>query len=153
MGHRQRRYWAPPQLSGRCRERTCCRGSDPRIADRPRFDRIRLNCVCAGSVGLMTETPGSQSPTMARSESMGMGNGKRDYCNKPFRVGVALGESTTAGGTATSRELTWVSRLAELINESQLEPIHILNSGIGGNLISSKSASYEKSGKPSAMER
>jgi len=82
-----------------------------------------------------------------------MENGKRDYCNKPFKVAVALGESTTAGGTATSRELTWVSRLAELINESQLEPIQMVNSGIGGNVISSRSPSYEESGKPSAMER
>jgi hypothetical protein len=28
---------------------------------------------------------------------------KRDYCNQPFRIGVALGDSVTAGGTATSR--------------------------------------------------
>src|SRR5262249_24735664 len=49
-----------------------------------------------------------------------VGTGKRDYYSNPFKMGVALGESTTAGGTATSRELTWVSRLADLINESQL---------------------------------
>ena len=82
-----------------------------------------------------------------------MGAGKRDYRTNPFRVGVALGESTTAGGTATGRELTWVSRLADLINESQLDPIRMINSGIGANLISRRSTSYEQSGKPSAMER
>jgi len=78
---------------------------------------------------------------------------KRDYWSKPFRVAVALGESTTAGGTATSRELNWVSRLAELINESQLEPVKMINSGIGANVISRRSSEYENSGKPSAMER
>ena len=82
-----------------------------------------------------------------------MENEKHDYCSKPFKIGVALGESTTAGGTATSRELTWVSRLAELINESQLEPMQMINSGLGANLISRRSPSYEQSGKPSAMER
>ena len=78
---------------------------------------------------------------------------KRDYWNKPFRVAVALGESTTAGGTATGRELTWVSLLAKLINESQLEPVKMINSGIGANVISRRSPEYENSGKPSAMER
>jgi lysophospholipase L1-like esterase len=78
---------------------------------------------------------------------------KRDYWSKPFRVAVALGESTTAGGTATSRELTWVNRLAELINESQLEPVKMINSGIGANVVSRRSPEYENSGKPSAMER
>lgn len=78
---------------------------------------------------------------------------KRDYCSKPFRVGVALGESTTAGGSATTRELTWVSLLADLIDESQLEPVRMINSGIGGNVVSRRSPTYEDSGKPSAMER
>lgn len=78
---------------------------------------------------------------------------KRDYRDQPFKIGVAIGESTTAGGTATSRDLTWVSRLTELINESQLEPIKMINSGIGANLISSRSPSFEQSGKPSAAER
>ncbi|MGH9511399.1 MAG: SGNH/GDSL hydrolase family protein [Terriglobales bacterium] len=82
-----------------------------------------------------------------------MQNEKRDYWDKPFKIGVALGESTTAGASATSSDLTWVRRLVELINESQLKPIHMINSGIGGNVISRRSPSYEQSGKPSARER
>src|SRR5262245_14021348 len=58
---------------------------------------------------------------------------RRDYCSKPFRVAVALGESTTAGGTATDPAFTWVRRLEELINEAQLQPVKMINSGIGGN--------------------
>lgn len=78
---------------------------------------------------------------------------KRDWRADPFRVAVALGESTTAGGTATARERTWVSRLAALINEAQIQPVKMLNHGIGANVISTRSAHYEQSGKPSAMER
>ncbi len=78
---------------------------------------------------------------------------KRDFRSKPFRVAVALGESTTAGGTATSRELTWVSLLANLIDESQLVPVKMINSGIGANCISPRSPQYPQATKPSAMER
>lgn len=78
---------------------------------------------------------------------------KRDWRGSPFEVAVALGESTTAGGTATSRDLCWVSRLAALINECQLKPVKMINNGIGANLISTRSPYYEKSGRPSAMER
>ena len=94
-----------------------------------------------------------RAPSSARSDHTLLQPQKRDFWNKPFRVAVALGESTTAGGTATSPELTWVSRLASLIDESQLEPVKMINSGIGSNVISPRSASYEQSGKPSAMER
>jgi hypothetical protein len=59
---------------------------------------------------------------------------KRDYRNEPFCVGVALGDSITAGWTATSRELCWVSRLADSVSESQLVSMNMVNSGLGGNL-------------------
>lgn len=78
---------------------------------------------------------------------------KRDYRHKPFGVAVAIGDSITAGGTATSRELTWVSKLAALINQAQLAPVQMINSGIGSNEVSPRSAYYEQLGKVSAMER
>ena len=78
---------------------------------------------------------------------------KRDYCSKPFRVAVAFGDSITAGGTATSRDLTWVSRLEGLINQAQIKPVQMINSGIGGNEISPRSVYYDQLGKVSAMER
>jgi lysophospholipase L1-like esterase len=40
-----------------------------------------------------------------------------------------------------------------LINDFQYTPVEVLNMGIGGNVISVKSPSYEKSGKPAANER
>ena len=78
---------------------------------------------------------------------------KRDYRSQAFRVAVALGESTTAGGTATTPELSWVSLLADLINESQVEPVRMINNGIGANLISPRSPTYQTSEHPSALER
>ena len=78
---------------------------------------------------------------------------KRDHRSQPFRVAVALGESTTAGGTATTPELSWVSLLADLINENQVEPVRMVNNGIGANLISPRSPTYQTSEHPSALER
>jgi lysophospholipase L1-like esterase len=77
---------------------------------------------------------------------------KRDYWSKPFSVAVAFGDSITAGGTATSRELTWVNKLGELINQAQLTPVQMINSGIGANQISPRSIYYDQLGV-SAMER
>src|ERR1700722_1297421 len=78
---------------------------------------------------------------------------RRDHRSKPFRMAVAFGDSITEGWTATSPELCWINRLADSVNESQLAPMNIINSGIGGNVVSPRSAGYDASGKPSAMER
>lgn len=78
---------------------------------------------------------------------------KRDYRSKPFRMAVAFGDSITVGWTATSRELCWVNRLADSVNESQLVPMNMVNSGSGGDVVSPRSAGYGQFGKPSAMER
>ena len=78
---------------------------------------------------------------------------KRDCHPEEFRVLVTLGESTTAGGWSSSRERCWSSRLAGLINDVQAEPVTLINSGIGANVISTRSPCYEGSGKPAASER
>ena len=46
-----------------------------------------------------------------------------------------------------------LSRLADLINEAQLHPVQMINSGLGANVVSERSAYYEQSGKPAAMLR
>ena len=66
---------------------------------------------------------------------------------------VTLGESTTAGGWASYRERSWAHQLARLINEFQRIPVQLVNVGIGGNVISTRSPAYEHSGKPAALER
>ena len=70
-----------------------------------------------------------------------------------FRVLVTLGESTTAGGWSTTPERCWAARLAARISDFQDEPVQLINSGIGDNVISTRSAGYEGSGKPAASER
>jgi lysophospholipase L1-like esterase len=66
---------------------------------------------------------------------------------------VALGESTTAGGWSSAPDRCWVPLLAGLICDIQSSPVCCVNSGIGANVISTKSPSYEYSGKPAATER
>lgn len=78
---------------------------------------------------------------------------KRDWHDREFRVLVTLGESTTAGGWSSSRERCWASRLAALIDDVQATPVHFVNSGIGANVISTRSPAYEDSGKPAASDR
>jgi hypothetical protein len=78
---------------------------------------------------------------------------KRDYRSEPFRVAVAIGGAITAGGDATVRELCWVSRLADAINDCQLQPVTMHNNGIGANVISPRSPAHDRSRGPSAMER
>jgi lysophospholipase L1-like esterase len=78
---------------------------------------------------------------------------KKDWWPNEFKTMVALGESTTAGGWSSSPERCWVPLLAALINDLQENPMKCINSGIGANLISTKSPQYEHSGKPAANER
>lgn len=78
---------------------------------------------------------------------------KKDWHQEEFRTLVTLGESTTAGGWSSTRERCWASQLARLINEFQRTPLHLVNVGIGANLISTGSPHYDNSGKPAASER
>ena len=77
----------------------------------------------------------------------------RDWWPKEFRRMVTLGESTTAGGWSSSPERCWAPRLEALISDVQSRPVELFNAGIGANLISTRSASYEHSGKPAALAR
>ncbi len=80
-------------------------------------------------------------------------SGANDLHADPFRVLVTLGESTTAGGWSSSPERCWPVLLAGLINDFQDEPVSLVNSGIGANVISDKVPAYSYSGKPAANER
>ncbi|NPV08942.1 MAG: SGNH/GDSL hydrolase family protein [Anaerolineae bacterium] len=78
---------------------------------------------------------------------------KRDWHPEEFRKLVVLGESTAAGGWSTRPERCWASILAALINDLQAEPVVLVNSAIGGNVVSARSAHYVESGRPAALER
>ena len=77
----------------------------------------------------------------------------KDWHRQEFRTMVALGESTTAGGWSTSPDRCWVSVLGALVNDFQSAPMRVVNSGIGSNVISTRSPCYEHSGKPAGDER
>ena len=77
----------------------------------------------------------------------------RDWHSDPFRVLVTLGESTTAGGWSSTPDRCWAPLLAQLISDFQDDPVTLVNTGIGANVISNRVPSYEKSGKPAANER
>lgn len=70
-----------------------------------------------------------------------------------FRVLVTLGESTTAGGWSSHPGRCWAARLASMISDVQAQPVRLINSGIGANVVSTCSPAYEHSGKPAALER
>ena len=76
-----------------------------------------------------------------------------DWWPDPFGVMVTLGESTTAGGWSSTPDRCWVNLLAGLITDFQDQPVRLINSGIGANVISTKVPSYKTSGKPAANER
>ncbi|MBI3922193.1 MAG: SGNH/GDSL hydrolase family protein [Armatimonadetes bacterium] len=78
---------------------------------------------------------------------------KRDWWDKEIRALVTMGDSITAGGWSSCRERCWAKQLTCLINEFQRVPVHLINAGIGANLISPRSPLYPYSGKPSASER
>jgi lysophospholipase L1-like esterase len=77
----------------------------------------------------------------------------RDWHPRPFRKLVTLGESTTAGGWSSVRERSWPHVLAGLISDFQDEPVELVNTGIGANVISTRAPCYSYSGKPAANER
>lgn len=78
---------------------------------------------------------------------------KRDWWEKEFRVLFTLGDSIAAGGWSSCRERGWAQLLASQINEVQRTPVQLVNLGIGANVLSTKSAGYPYSGKPTASER
>lgn len=90
---------------------------------------------------------------MAQAGCMEKSYVKRDWWPNEFRKMVALGESTTAGGWSSSPERCWVAVLADMISDYQSNPVECVNSGIGANVISTRSPSYAYSGKPAASER
>lgn len=70
-----------------------------------------------------------------------------------FERMVTLGESTTAGAGASLEEKRWANLLAAKLSQFQSKPVELINKGIGSNVISPESPSYEASAKPSALER
>ena len=76
-----------------------------------------------------------------------------DKRSEPVRRIVALGESTTLGACASTREKCWVNLVAAWLQQFQGVPIELVNQGIGSNVLTPECPSYEHSRKPSGLER
>jgi lysophospholipase L1-like esterase len=78
---------------------------------------------------------------------------KRDWWDKEFRTLITLGESITAGGSASARERSWPAVLTRMINEVQRYPLQLVNVGIGANMISTRSPGHRYGSRPAAAQR
>ena len=82
-----------------------------------------------------------------------MPTGENVLFEKAFKRVVAIGESITAGGSATSREKCWVSRLAALIGEFQGGLPECINNGIGANILCENSPCFPYASHPVGEKR
>ena len=72
----------------------------------------------------------------------------------PFHRLVVLGESTVeGGGWVQNVQERWADLLAHWLEYCQEQPLEYHNAGLGASVLSTKSAGYEASRKPSAAER
>jgi len=78
---------------------------------------------------------------------------QKDMRSKPVKRVVALGESTTWGYSASSKEKCWVNQVVAALEEFQGSGIELTNQGIGSNVLTPECPAYEYSAKPSALER
>jgi lysophospholipase L1-like esterase len=78
---------------------------------------------------------------------------KIDKRKEPFTSMVTIGDSITAGGSATKRENCWAGILASFISKYQKNDVRSFNAGMGGNVISNKCPRYSEARKPSGLER
>jgi lysophospholipase L1-like esterase len=115
--------------------------------------RLLLEIVFVIVVATIFLVQGFRSTNLLDPHTVHRPSSKRDWHPQEFRKAVALGESTTAGGWSTSPERCWVPVLASLINDFQTGPLEFVNSGIGANVVSTRSPAYQHSGRPAASER
>lgn len=110
----------------------------------------KLSAVVPALVVILALNAGAQSTPRSSPEFVK----PKDYQKSPFTRMVILGESTVEGGPwledPTQR---YADVVAKLVESCQGAPLEYHNKGIGANAISPRSPGYEKSRKPSAMER
>jgi len=78
---------------------------------------------------------------------------QKDMRAEPVKRVVALGESTTWGYSASSKDKCWVNQVVVALEEFQGSKIELINQGIGSNVLTPECPAYEYSAKPSALER
>jgi lysophospholipase L1-like esterase len=76
-----------------------------------------------------------------------------DMRSEPVKRIVALGESTTWGYCASSKEKCWASQTTQMLEEFQGSPIELINQGIGSNILTRGCPAYIWSSGATALER
>jgi len=66
---------------------------------------------------------------------------------------VTLGESTTEGYSASSKERCWASLLAGMIADRQGQPVELINRGMGSNVLTPLCPAYPIASHPAGIER
>ncbi|MGB9596758.1 MAG: SGNH/GDSL hydrolase family protein [Candidatus Poribacteria bacterium] len=78
---------------------------------------------------------------------------RKDIRSDPINRIVAIGESSTWGYSASSKDKCWVNLVTSMIEEFQGSKIELINQGIGSNVLTPLCPAYSHSAKPSALER
>lgn len=78
---------------------------------------------------------------------------QKDRRSDPIKRIVAVGESSTWGYSASSKDKCWVNLVTSMLEEFQGSKIELINQGIGSNVLTPDCPSYVHSAKPSALER
>jgi lysophospholipase L1-like esterase len=76
-----------------------------------------------------------------------------DRRSEAVRRMVTLGESTTAGASASSVEVCWASVVGRILGDCQGQPLQLINKGLGSNVLTPRCPAYEQASKPSGIER
>jgi lysophospholipase L1-like esterase len=119
-------------------------------------ERVILAGMCVAFLSFVVVHDGGISVAQDGSANAGKNlqlTKQQDLRAQPVKCVVALGESTTWGYSATSKEKCWVNRTVRLLEEFQGRPIKLINQGIGSNVLTPKCPAYPRSAKPSASER
>ena len=82
-----------------------------------------------------------------------MGRAKTDMRTQPLTRAVVLGESTAWGYSASSKDACWANLLVGMLAEFQGSGIELINQAIGSNVLTPQCPAYERSARPSALER
>ena len=129
---------------------------EKRRVNRQSLERVILAGMCVAFLSFVVAHDGGGSFAQDGLANAGKNiqlTKQKDLRAQAVKRVVALGESTTWGYSATSKEKCWVNRTVRLLEEFQGQPIELINQGIGANVLTPKCPAYPYSAKPSASER
>ena len=100
----------------------------------------------AGLLGL-SEIEVSKAAAAAKKSPPFKFKRQGDMRKRPVKRLIALGESTTWGYCASSKEKCWVDLSVRMLEEFQGSKIELINQGIGSNVLTLKCPAYDAPAK------